>query len=126
MADHRDARMGREILHPQRSRLESQLEVYRDKIQFSGPQHWHKFDYTPISRDWWEARRERKLFELQIEAVEWAIQRFDAGTDSDPRFDREKQLADLRGLRDEIAKERKPAMSQPMHRMATRDVGMIR
>ena len=109
-----------------RNIIESQLEVYRDMIMFSGPQHWHKYDYTPISREWWQTRRDRKLYELQIEAVEWAIQRFQTGDDSDPRFEREKQLSDLRALRDSITKARKPTKSQPMHRMATRDVGTIR
>lgn len=109
-----------------RNIIESQLEVYRDKIVFSGPRHWHKYDYKQISREWWQARRERKLFELQIEAVEWAIQQFEKSDDSDPRFDRVKQRSDLRSLRDKIAKTQKPVQPRPMLRMVTRDVGTIR
>jgi hypothetical protein len=109
-----------------RNIIASQLEVYRDTFRFSDSGHYHKYDYKPISREWWQARRDRKLYELQIEAVEWAIQQLEKDDDSDSRFDKKTQLSDLRKLRDSIAKERKPAKPRRMHKMQTRDVGRIR
>lgn len=109
-----------------RNIIESQLEVYRDKIIFSGPKHWHRYDYKQISSEWWQTRRDRKLFELQIEAIEWAIQQFEKSDDSDRRFDKKSQLSDLRSLRDSIAKNGKPTKPHGIHPMVTRDVGTIR
>ena len=41
--------------------IASQLEIYRDKIKFSGPQHWHRYDYAPISKEWRQKRKGRSL-----------------------------------------------------------------
>ena len=54
--------------------IASQLEVYRDKIRFSGPGHWHHYDYR-ISKEWWGQRKSSRLSDLQAEAIDWVIKR---------------------------------------------------
>jgi hypothetical protein len=97
--------------------IESHLEIYRDKIGFSGPQHWKKYTY-PISKEWWQARKDRSLVELQIEAVDWAIE-LRKVDDMEARTDPAKELADLRKLRDEVESSQKPAKPRHMFRMET-------
>lgn len=107
-----------------RNVIESQLEVYRDKIGFSGPRHWHQYDYKQISNEWWQMRKGRSLVELQIEAIDWAIERREKeNVTSDRRKD---ELSDLHALRDEIAKSGKPLKSQGMYPMVTSNMGSFR
>ena len=77
--------------------IASHLEVYRKELNFTGPQHWHHYTYPDISRKWFENRKTRNLAELQLEAIDWAIQRRreEAG-----RYERE-------GRKDEVDRLRK-------------------
>ncbi len=112
-----------------RNVLETHLEVYRNKMRFSGPQQWHQFTYKQISKEWWDARIGRPLFELQIEAVQWAINRIElerTKIDAQARLDRKKEIEDLRSLCDDIQRNQKATKPRPMHRMAMHDVGTIR
>jgi hypothetical protein len=92
------------------------LEVYRDKISFSGPGHWNRYTYRPISKDWWQARKGRSLAELQIESIDWAIERRRAEPKADVHPDRKDEISALKKLRDGIAKSGKPA-KRTHHRM---------
>ncbi|HWE40707.1 MAG TPA: hypothetical protein VG406_29465 [Isosphaeraceae bacterium] len=100
--------------------LASQLEVYRDKIRFGGPTHWHRYDYGPISKEWWQKRKNRSLAELQVEAIDWAIKRREAAREKERR---KEELAALRKLRDGIARSEKPAKPRGMLRMVVIDKG---
>jgi hypothetical protein len=100
--------------------IASQLEVYREKIRFSGPAHWKRYDY-PISKQWWDERKSRRLSDLQVEATDWAIERRKAEPKDSIREGRENEVAELKKLRDEIAKSGKPAKPRGMLRMVTRD-----
>jgi hypothetical protein len=100
--------------------IATQLEVYRDRIWFSGPQHWHRYTY-PISKKWWEARRGRSLAELQVEAIDWAIAQRMAEPAETVRAERADEVSNLRQLREEIAKSGKPAKPSRLQRMETWD-----
>jgi hypothetical protein len=101
--------------------IASQLEVYRDRIGFSGPLHWHQYNYGPIDRQWWVARKGRSLAELQIEAVDWAIKRRKAEPKDEVGEERADEIANLQKLRNEIARSKKPAKSRRMLPMVTSD-----
>ena len=70
--------------------IASQLEVYRDLIWFSGPQHWHRYDYKEVSKKWLPKQKGRSLADLQIAAIDWAIeQRMAEGRPEDVREEQE-------------------------------------
>jgi hypothetical protein len=116
-----DAYYNRSVGSICRDVIASQLEVYRGKIRFSGPQHWHRYGYGPISKEWWQARKGRSLAELQIEAIDWALERRMAEPAAEVREDREHEIADLRKLRGEIATSGKPVKRRAMYPMVTSD-----
>lgn len=99
--------------------IASHLEIYRDKIGFSGPQHWNKYNY-PISKEWWARRKDKSLAELQVEAIDWAIE-LRKVDDMEARTDRATELAELEKLRDEIKSTGKPAKPMPLFRMVTKN-----
>jgi hypothetical protein len=102
-----------------RNVIAANLEVYRDAIVFSDAPHWNRYNYTAISKSWWQARKGRTLAELQIEAIDWAIARRRAEPESQISERRKDELPALQKLRAEIAKSGKPAKSRRMHRMVT-------
>lgn len=102
-----------------RNVIASHLEVYREEISFFGSGHWNRYNY-PISKKWWDERKGRRLSELQVEAIDWAIEKRKA----EPKEfteGRENEIAELQNLRATIAKSGKPAPSQRMRRMVTQD-----
>jgi hypothetical protein len=99
--------------------IASQLEVYRNKINFFGPHDWHRYDYRPITKEWYRDRKEQSLAELQIEAIDWAIKKREAEPKDKVGEERENEIAELQKLRGEIAKSGKPAKSNGMLRMIT-------
>src|SRR5262245_13088277 len=104
--------------------IEAQLEVYRDKIRFGGPGQWNRYTF-PITREWLEKRKGRSLAELQVEAVQWAIDRSkELSNDKFAALDlSDEEIAELQKLRDTIAKSGKPVKRQRggMLKMVTRD-----
>jgi len=116
-----DAYYNYSVGHVCRDIIASQLEVYRDRISFSGPSHWHRYDYGPINREWWHDRAKRSLAELQVEAIDWAIERCRTVPDDEVHQDRMTQIAHLKELRDEITKSGKPAKPRKMLPMVTSD-----
>jgi hypothetical protein len=102
--------------------IASQLEVYRDKIRFSLPR-WHEYDY-PVSKAWWKTRKDRSLAELQVEAIDWAIERRKAEPEKERR---EEELVGLRELREQVAKSGKPTKSKRLlPPMVVTDQGIVR
>jgi len=61
--------------------------------------------------------------DLQIEAVEWAIQRHKTETSDDAREARKKEIADLEALRNAIATSGKPVEARGMLGMVTPEAG---
>jgi hypothetical protein len=104
-----------------RNVIASKLEVYRTTISFMGPQHWHRYDYRPITKEWWRVRKGRSLAELQVEAIDWAIQQRKTEPKETIREDRLNEIAKLQKLRNEIAKSGKPARASGMLPMVTSD-----
>jgi hypothetical protein len=67
------------------------VEVFRDHIKFAGPQHWHQYNFVPRLQSaigdsvtdsrkqkiqaWWRDRNGRSIRELQLEAMDWAIEK---------------------------------------------------
>jgi hypothetical protein len=96
--------------------IASQLEIYRGEILFSKPR-WHKYHY-PVSKAWRKTRKDRNLLELQVEAIDWAIE-LRRTEDEDER--REEELAKLRALRKRITKSGKPAKSRRLAPMIVTD-----
>jgi hypothetical protein len=99
--------------------IESHLEVYRGKIPVRSPHHWHRYDYEPISKQWWEARNDKSLVDLQVEAVDWAIatrKYDDVPRETDTR---ESEIAALTKLRDEIAESQTPVKPSRLSPMTT-------
>jgi hypothetical protein len=87
--------------------IKEYLEVYRDKMKFN-ELRWHFYNY-PISKKWYEKRKGRSIAKLQIEAIDWAIDRHKAEPKSWAKEDRSNEIPDLRKLRDSIAKSDRPA-----------------
>jgi hypothetical protein len=102
--------------------IASQLEVYRNRMGFSGPRHWHQYSY-PTTKEWFETRKNRNLAELQVEAIDWAMERRKNEGKGEAVV---KDLAELQKLRDAIAVTRKPAPPLRMYPMVTKDRGRIR
>lgn len=101
-----------------RNVIATQLEVYRDKMRFSDPQHWHRYDY-PISKKWWKSHKGSNLAELQTEAIKWAIDRRKAEPEEHTDEDSKDEISDLQKLRAAIAESGRPAKSRRMLRMIT-------
>lgn len=103
--------------------IASHMEIYRDKIPVGSPQRWHRYDYPNISKKWWEARKDKSLAELQVEAIDWAIATREADND-DGRFKdtREAEIAALIELRDSIGKSKMRPKPQRLLPMMTSDV----
>src|SRR5262245_11131841 len=72
----------------------SHLEVYREIISFSGPGHWKRYN-LPISKQWWETRKSRRMADLQVEAIDWGIEQRKAESKDNIREGRENELAEL-------------------------------
>jgi hypothetical protein len=104
-----------------RNVIASQLEVYRDKIRFS-VKRWHEYNY-PVSKTWWKTRKDRSLAELQLEAIDWAIERRKTESEKERR---EEELVALRELREQVAKSSKPAKSRGLLKMVVTDRGSLR
>lgn len=104
--------------------IASHLEVYRRKIRFSFiPGQWRYYDYKPISKEWWAERKDRSLVDLQIEAIDWAIERRMAETKiGNLGLDRLNEVAALTKLRDELKDSKTPAEPMGLSRTQTRDV----
>jgi hypothetical protein len=101
--------------------IENRLEVYRDLIRFSGPSHWNRYRYRPISKEWWEARRKKSLAELQIEAIDWAIEVRKGEDPTRVHPERALEVANLLKLRDEIQSTKRPAKPGRLLPMVTSD-----
>lgn len=99
--------------------IASHMEVYRDKLEEITIKRWHHYDYDVISKEWGNARKDHSLLELQLEAIDWAIKRRMAEPEDDLREDHANEIADLRKLRDEIAKSKEPSKPQRMLPMIT-------
>ncbi|MFO0816821.1 MAG: hypothetical protein U1A77_02690 [Pirellulales bacterium] len=99
--------------------IASQLEVYRAKIRFLGPGHWHKYTY-PVSKEWWEKHKDKSHRQLQIIAIDWAIEerKKEKGIDGD---DRNNELTELIKLREQLALSDKPLDGRSMYRTVTQD-----
>jgi peptide methionine sulfoxide reductase MsrB len=100
--------------------IASQLEVYRSKIRFAGPPQWNKYNY-PISKKWWQVHKDQSLVELQIEAINWAIEQHMSKPKEEIGEARKNEIFELEKLRDDIAKSGKTAKPQRMLRMITSD-----
>lgn len=104
-----------------RNIIAANLEVYRSSIRFSGPQHWNRYNYGPISEEWWQSRKGRSLAELQVEAIDWAIEQLEAELQNEAREGGKAELTKLRTLRIEIAESGKPAKAKGMLRAVTKN-----
>jgi hypothetical protein len=69
-----DAYYNRSVGSVCRDVITSQLEVYRDIISYSGPREWNNDNY-PVSKKWWQNRKDYTLLQLQVDAIDWAIER---------------------------------------------------
>lgn len=101
--------------------IQSHLEVYRDQIIFYGPGQWNRYSYNLVSKKWFQTRKDRRLTDLQIEAINWAIERRNAEDKSNVPEDRKNEVADLQKLRERIVKDGKLTKPRGMHRMTTTD-----
>lgn len=105
--------------------ISSQLEVYRSKLTFS-KKSWHEYEY-PISKEWYETRKKLSLAKLQIEAIDWAIEKRKAEGDEhagDRRGQlRKNEVPELERLRDGIAKTKKPTSPRKLLHMVTSNRG---
>jgi hypothetical protein len=99
--------------------IASQLEVYRAKLRFSGPGHWHQYTY-PVSKEWWEANKEKSHRELQVLAIDWAIdqRKKDTAYNLD---ERENEVRELMRLREQLASSDKPLPGSRMYRIVSQD-----
>lgn len=99
--------------------IASQLEVYRTKIRFSGPGHWHQYTY-PVSKEWWEKNKEKSHRELQVLAIDWAIDQ----RKNETRYnldERENEVRELMKLRAQVATSDKPLAGSRMYRIVSQD-----
>ncbi len=90
--------------------IASHMQVYRHKLGHMTKRRWHHYGYDVISKEWGNARNDRSLLELQLEAIDWAIKRRMTEPEDELREeDHANEIADLRKLRDEIAKSKEPS-----------------
>jgi len=97
--------------------ISAHIEVYR--------RHLYVLDRTQVPRTvhflsemggagkWHHARQDRSLFDLQLEAVDWALRQ--PPDDRVKRSDWDNAVAELRRFRDDFAKGKKPF--DPMNRL---------
>jgi hypothetical protein len=101
--------------------IDSHLEAYREVMTFYGPECWRLYNYPRFSKDWFKARKGRSLVQLQIEAINWAIERRGAERGDCLDDDRMNEVSDLQKLRDGIARSRRPVRSLGLLHMVTSD-----
>ncbi|QDU30893.1 hypothetical protein ETAA8_60420 [Anatilimnocola aggregata] len=100
--------------------IASQLEVYRNKIRFSDAPHWNRYNYPLISKQQMKKRDGRRLAELQVEAIDWAINKLDAAGNRQNDDDKT-AVAELKKLRTDILESGIPAKPNRLLRPVFRD-----
>lgn len=101
--------------------IASHLEVYFDCFSFSGPTRFNSYRYNVISKEWYSDRQDKSLVELQIEAIDWAIEKRKAEPE-EKLWDRSgDELTKLQKLRDDITKSSKPVERRGIKRVITAD-----
>jgi len=88
--------------------IASQLEVYRNTIRFSDAPHWNRYNYPLISTQQMKKRAGRSLAELQVEAIDWAINKLDTAGNRQNDGDKT-AVAELKKLRTDILESGIPA-----------------
>ncbi len=78
------------------------LEVYRKEIAFLGPQHWHQYTFPNVNKEWLSKNRHRTLIQLQLDAIDWAIEQRGKGDGRYFREDRAQEPEKLKELRNEL------------------------
>ncbi len=99
--------------------IASHLEVYRDKLGPMTKIRWQHYNYKVISKEWGIARKDRSLVELQVEAIDWAIERRMAEPEKNLREEHANEVDDLRKLRDKISKSKVPSKPRKLMPMIT-------
>lgn len=105
--------------------IASQLEVFSDLISAPGRRNIGRYDY-PISKKWWKKRKGNSLVELQIEAIDWAIEQREDEPEDELVKGRENEVRNLKELREEIEESGRPAKPHGMYYMITSDKGRLR
>lgn len=99
--------------------ITSQLEVYRDRISYAGPRDWNN-DNFPVSKTWWQSRKDYTLSQLQVDAIDWAIERRKTIKGTEGLLEKTNtEISDLKKFRDEIISSKKSAKPNRMLRMLT-------
>jgi hypothetical protein len=101
--------------------IATHLEIYRDQITFDGPAHWNRFRFPNITKEWLTTPKVRSLVEMQLEAIDWAIERCREEQKEGLAENADKELAALEDLRKKITKTGKPVPPAKLPLMATSD-----
>jgi hypothetical protein len=101
--------------------IASNLEVYRSEITFLGPQHWHQYTYPNVNRDWLSKQGNRTLAELQLEAIDWAIDQRVKENGRYAREDRTNEAQKLREMREKLNDSKTPFPGSRLLPMQTKN-----
>jgi hypothetical protein len=96
------------------------LDVYRPHMNPRRQGHWcHSGSLRVITKDWWKARKDRSLVELQIEATEGAIKKCRDELMSERGQSSDAEITRLESFRDELRDSGKSAKPLNLRRMVT-------
>jgi hypothetical protein len=101
--------------------IATNLEVYRKEIAFLGPQHWHQYTFPYVSKEWLSKNSNRTLIELQLDAIDWAI---DQRAKEDGRYAREDRAQEpnkLLELRNRLKGSKEPLPGSGLLPMQTKN-----
>lgn len=98
--------------------ISANLEVYRKEITFLGPQHWHQYTFPNVNKEWLAKNSSRTLIEMQLEAIDWAIEQRAKENGRIDREDRAQEPKKLQAMRDKLKESKEPLPGSgllPMH-----------
>lgn len=106
--------------------IASHLQIYKRKIRLSGLAHSDYYNYGPFTKEWLAKRKHRTLVELQLEAINWAIQKRENEPEGYRRDGNtgENEINELIQMRDEIAESKTPKKPDGLADMIDEDLNV--
>ena len=95
--------------------------MYRKEITFLGPQHWHEYTFPNVNKEWLSKDGGRTLIEMQLEAIDWAIEQRAKENGRIDREDREQEPKKLQAMRDRLKESKEPLPGSRLLLMHTKN-----
>jgi|GEM_PF-3570535 len=101
--------------------IAANIEVYRKEITFLGPQHWHQYTFPNVSKEWLSKNSDRTLIELQLDAIDWAIEQRGKENSRYAREDRAQEPKRLQEMRNKLKESTEPLPGSGLLPMQTKN-----